>query len=77
MPSFSKSAKMPKFWFVSFDTKLAVKVVAVLELLFKFSGGKNTITIFRCNVEVSQITKTENRIEYALDPHSSELPGST
>ena len=55
--------KMPKFWFVFFlDTKLAVKVVAVLELLFKFLGGEKIITIFRCSVKVSQITKTENRI---------------
>ena len=53
---------MPKFWFGFSDTKLAVKVVAVLELLFKLLGGERIITISRCSVKVSQITKTENRI---------------
>lgn len=56
----SQNAKVLVCFFL--DIKLAVKVAAVLELLFKFSGGKNTTTIFRYNVEVSQITKPENRI---------------
>lgn len=44
MPSFSKAAEMPSFYFVCFlDAEVAVKGVAVTELFLKTLGGKKTI----------------------------------
>lgn len=45
------------------DAEVAVKAVAVLELLFKVSGGKNPIKYLNI-MEMSQIIKMEYRIEF-------------
>lgn len=47
------------------DGGAAVRVVAGLELFFKGLGGKKTIAIFGCQVEVSHIIKNreQNKIQ--------------
>lgn len=42
-PHSQSEPKCPSFGLFFLDTKLAVKVVAVLELFFKFLGGKKIL----------------------------------